>query len=59
MGVGCEEGGWNEAERGLEVDRWRSGGGQTGVVEHRGCRSELCAGAVGVCQEVEKQQTVL
>ena len=39
---------------------WKStGGGQTGVVEHRGCRSELCAGAVGVCQEVEKQQTVL
>ena len=30
---------------------WKStGGGQTGVVEHRGCRSELCAGAVGVCQ---------
>ena len=39
---------------------WKStGGGKTGVVEHRGCCSELCAGAVGVCQEVEKQQTVL
>ena len=39
---------------------WKlTGGGQTGVVEHRGRCSELCAGAVGVCQEVEKQQVDL
>ena len=30
-----------------------------GVGEHWECRSELCAGAVGVCQEVKKPQAVL
>ena len=39
--VGCEEGGWNEAERGLEVDRWRSDGGcrAPGVSFGAVCRS--------------------
>ena len=41
MGVGCEEGGWNEAELGLEVDRWRSDGGwrALGVSFGAVCRS--------------------